>query len=463
MESRFSKTVQDSLRRISTSETEIKNIKNRLDSDETLIENIQTTIDNNSTDFKDAYTNADNTLHDTIKTEFTNADNTLHDTIKSEIQTASNNLKRDMYAEIAGSGQQGEFATIKYNSSAARNELSSVPLINFMNVTTSVDELNAQKLEPVGMTTIFNTWYRFSHWRNEQNISGDTGHDMGGHMEDCPNNWSGWEHQTARNKWSYEVSSNMIKSNRNSPVYAAFIHPQKLQNWYLKTQCWGGGDGDNDGIVICCAYMKDSGGVEHTIDLVRAVMGIGNGIYLDNVQMRFYWSLVYDYNMNTEKELANNTYIQPKAGGWNQQYCCLEAKRTMNKLECWTSQIGDSAYTSTDPNSKIEFILPTTKPSEWSDAMFSNITTMLGGGAQMGVGAHSQNGLFTILDQKYVFTDQKIYDMTNNIVWEYTEKTQVWNNVGKVTDYLTDGFLYFNKKTSKLMYYTNGDMIVLNP
>lgn len=388
----------------------------------------------------------------------------LLNNIPSEIQKAKEDVKNDIYSNSAGSGQSGDFLVAKYNKETQRNEFSSTSLINFINVATTASELNAMKLEPVGMSTIFNSWYRFSHWRNEQNISGDSGHDMGGRMEDCPNNMSGWEHQTARNKWSYDSSTNMIRSNRNSPVYAAFINPYKLQNWYLKTQCFGGGDGDNDAICICCAFMTDSNGREHTIDLVRARSGVGNGIYLDQVQMRFYWSLVYDYNIDTEFELANNlsVWCAPTNQGWGTNYCCLEAKRTMNRLECWTSDVVPEAITVTDPNSKIDYILPETKPSNYSDTMYENLKIMLGSGAQMGVGAHSQNGLFTILDQKYIFEDTKLYDTVNNIIWEYSEKTSTWSNVGRVSDLLTEGYLYFCKKTNKLMYYQNGGMITLS-
>lgn len=383
----------------------------------------------------------------------------LRTTLKNDIDTAAENTKKGLYEEITGTGKEGEYLRLKYSETNGRNEVESTPLITFAKIATSQSSVDALKLEPVGMSTVFNTWYRFSHWKGEQNISGNTGHDMGGHMGDCPNNWSGWEHETARNKWSYDPNTKMIKSNRNSPVYGAFVSPRKLSNWYLKLLAYGGGDGDNDGILINLAYMKGEDGVEHTIDLVRAVMGKGNGIYLDNVQMRHQWSIVYDYNMNTEFELATNTYIQPKSGGWGTQYCCFSAQRTKTNFKCYTSQIGGRVET-VDPKSEISWTLPLTKPSNYSDAMYANLKTMMDNPAQMGVGAHSQNGLFTILEQKYIFDDEKIYDFVSNNIWEYDEPSRLWNSVGKCSD-MFDGFVY-SRITEDLYYIDNGKAINVN-
>ena len=305
------------------------------------------------------------------------------------------------------------------------------------------------------MSTIFSEWYRFSHWRSEQNLSGNTGHMM-------PNNtYSGVEHAAARNGWTYDKSSNMIKSNRNSPVYAGFINPLKLKQWYLKVQIYGGGDGDNDGILINVAFMKDSNGVEHTIDLVRARSGVGNGVYLDDKKgMEFYWSLVYDYRQDTQKELANNpnVYCAPISGhGWGTNYACMSCYRNVTNIKCYTSDVVSTPITTVNENSLINYTLPSSKPSDWSDAMWNNMRTMLLNASQMGVGAHSQNGLFTILEQKYIFNDEKIYDMVNDIIWEYSEKTNNWNNVGKCSASLREGQIYYNESTKQTFYYTNGN------
>ena len=67
------------------------------------------------------------------------------------------------------------------------------------------------------------------------------------------------------------------------------------------------------------------------------------------------------------------------------------------------------------------------------------------------------HGLFTILEQRYIFNDEKIYDMINDIIWEYSEKTNNWNNVGKCSATLREGQIYYNESTKQTFYYTNGN------
>ena len=379
-------------------------------------------------------------LNQTIKNEIKKTE----DKLANDVVVASENTKKELYSEITGTGKEGEFLRLHYNEIAGRNEVESTPLITFSKIATTQEQVDALKLEPVGMSTIFNTWYRFSHWWGDENLNDGTSYGS---------------HQDTRNAWSYDPNTKMIKSNRNSPVYSAFISPRKLNTWYLKLLAYGGGDGDNDAVLINVAYMKGSDGHEHTIDLVRAVMGKGNGVYLDPHGMDFYWSLVYDYRLNTQFELANNTYIQPKSGGWGTQYCCFSAQRTKTNIKCYTSDIGVRTETF-DPKSEINWTLPLTKPSNYPDAMYANLKTMMENPAQMGVGAHSQNGLFTILDQKYIFDDEKIYDFTSNSIWEYNESTKLWNSVGRCSDML-DGFVY-SRYSKDLYYINNGAAINLN-
>ena len=366
-------------------------------------------------------------------------------------------LEDTIINNMVGDAKEGHVLSAIFDTTKNQNVVTSYPLIDFCKIVTTLETLNQLKLVPVGMSTIFSEWYRFSHWRSEQNLSGNTGHVM-------PNNtYSGVEHAAARNGWTYDKSSNMIKSNRNSPVYAGFINPLKLKQWYLKVQIYGGGDADNDGILINVAFMKDSNGVEHTIDLVRARSGTGNGVYLDDKKgMEFYWSLVYDYRQDTQKELANNhnVYCAPTnipQYGWGTNYACMSCYRNVTNIKCYTSDVVSTPITTVNENSLINYTLPSSKPSDWSDAMWNNMQTMLLNASQMGVGAHSQNGLFTILEQKYIFNDEKIYDMINDIIWEYSEKTNNWNNVGKCSASLREGQIYYNESTKQTFYYTNGN------
>ena len=47
--------------------------------------------------------------------------------------------------------------------------------------------------------------------------------------------------------------------------------------------------------------------------------------------------------------------------------------------------------------------------------------------------------------------------MVNDIIWEYSEKTNNWNNVGKCSASLREGQIYYNESTKQTFYYTNGN------
>ena len=149
------------------------------------------------------------------------------------IKTTSD-LESTIMNNMVGDAKEGQVLSTIFDTTKNQNVVTSYPLIDFCKIVTTLETLNQLKLVPVGMSTIFSEWYRFSHWRSEQNLSGNTGHVM-------PNNtYSGVEHAAARSGWTYDKSTNMIKSNRNSPVYAGFINPLKLKQWYLKVQIYGG-------------------------------------------------------------------------------------------------------------------------------------------------------------------------------------------------------------------------------
>jgi len=379
--------------------------------------------------------------------------NLEHTQLYDEILSNKSQAIQEIYNEMVGSSKSGEVLRVYYDNVNQRNQAISSELIHDVSLCTTQEEVDSLKASPIGMSEIFTKWYRFSHWRGEQNLSGYSGHNM-------PNNqMSGYEHEATRNAWSYDESTQMIKSNRNSPVYSAFVSDRKLSAYYILVRCDGGGDTDNDGILINLAYMKDSSGVEHTIDLVKARMGAGNAVYLDETGMEYYWSIVYDYRMTTQFELANNTYIQPVSGGWNNNFVYMSAKRLGDKLECYCSQWNSDVI---DERSKIEYQLPLEKPSNYSQVMYDNLKTMLQYPAKMGVGAHSQNGLFTIVDQKYIFDDNKIYDLYNQTIWEYNDHDKEWYDIGSTENFLEEGHLYFNKTLQTFYYYDDNQLMKLN-
>lgn len=365
-----------------------------------------------------------------------------HTLIRSEFANADDSLKSQIYKEITLDGKEGNIVYAKYDTASNANRLTLGSLIEKRNLVLTTEDLDSQKLVPVGMSEIFNQWYRFTHGNNSTRTADQNLNDGSG------------PHNTTRNKWSYDPSTLSIKSNINSAVYSGFISDQKLNNWYLKMRATGD-DQDNDLFSILLGFMTDSKGREHTISAVRTLCVEDHTKYL--------WSIVYDYMQDIEFELVSNkcSQIESLPGGWQNHYAIIEAKRTGTDLKCWTSLISTSKDVESLQDSLLEYALPLTKPSNYSEEMYNNIKAMLLNPSRIGVGCHSQQGNFTILEQKYVFEDSDLYDLVNDVIWKYNESTQTWVDSGKASESLEDGRLYFNTHSKVLFYMDKGIAIPL--
>ena len=377
------------------------------------------------------------TLNNNITTEV----NKTNAKLQNDIEVNNTETKNELYNAIAGNGAEGEFLQIKYNSELDRNEVQTTKLVNFSKIATTQEQVDALKLEPVGMKLIFDKWYRFTHGNNDKRTADQNLNDGSG------------PHNTTRNKWGFVPATSSIRSNINSAVYSCFVSDRKYDNWYLKMRATGD-DKDNDLFSILLGFMTDSNGREHTISAVRTLCVENHTKYL--------WSIVYDYMQDIEFELVSNkcSSIKSLSGGWLNRYAIIEARRTKTNLKCYTSVVSTSKNINSLSDSLIEYTLPLTKPSNYSQAMYDNIKTMLANPSQIGVGCHSQPGNFTILEQKYIFDDEKIYDFASNTIWEYKDSDNKWHSVGNCNS-LLDSFQY-SGTVGDLYYLYNGDAYNLN-
>lgn len=339
-----------------------------------------------------------------------------HSEIISELSTFKDYVSKKFYERFQNV-REGELA-LSINGNVETSQL-----IKKCNVSTDASTLNKLMQNPVGMNTIFNQWYRFSHFTDGQNLTTSA-------------------HVNGRNKWSYNSSTNAIYTNLNSEVYMGFVSPKRYKTYYLKVRL-DGDDDDNDMIGIVLAFITDNQGVEHTLSLVRCKMIESHTHYR--------YALVYDYLLTTEFKLMDKEdYIQDVSGGWKNTFVIIEAKRSNSTIEMCTSQIGNSNL---DQNSKMIYTLPETQPSSYSLEMYQNLKKMLLEPAQIGFSAYSETGHFTVQEQKYVFDDNKIYDFTSGNVYEY--KSNKWNVVGKIDTALKPCLLYSEYNHSLYSYMDN--------
>lgn len=343
-----------------------------------------------------------------------------HTDLNSCTSNVINSIKASWYSDITADSRPSEILQ--------SNNLKIKPnkILKKCKVCVSTDEVNNAKRSPVGMNTIFNQWQRFSHYTDGQNLNTTA-------------------HTQARNKWSYNSSTNAIYTNLNSEVYMGFVSPDKYDYYYLKVRL-DGDDDDNDMIGIVLAFITDNAGVQHTLSLVRCKT--------IEEHTHYRYALVYDYLLTTEYKLDDREDIVPAvSGGWKGTYVIIDAKRSKNEVQIRTSMIGNPNL---DDRTLITYKVPSTQPAEYPLEMYENLKQMLNYPAQIGFSAFSETGHFTIQEQKYVFDDNKIYDFNTDTIFEY--KSNTWQNVGKISTTLEPGLLY-NPDTKKLYKYMEGTIL----
>jgi hypothetical protein len=418
---------------------------NRIGSLEVLTASHSETLDGHETRITDiedlSKTFQDKSNHENDITLLTNRLNQANDKIqelekslaqlRADMLQGDINTRKKLYDELVNFGEQGEYLNVVWNDELQQNGISSKPLIYKMNMSYTDDQLALLKLHPVSMSTVFSEWQRFAHAGRANTEANQI--------------------ENTKKAWSYDKSTGEISSNINSSVFGGFVSPTKHRQYYLKVKLRGN-DTDNDIIGIVCAFYTDDNGVEHTLSVIRAKMIESHTLYR--------YGLVYDYGKTTEKIIAErNDVIKDVTGGWSGNYVIIDALRTGSRLIVKTSNINSDVLL---PASEIDFTLPETKPQDWTDEMYSTINTMLQNPMQVGFGVFSENGRFTVLDQKYIFEDNDIYDILNDQILRYVEKTSSWSVIGKVTDKLEDNILVWSPNINTLFLYSHGGVQVVS-
>lgn len=194
----------------------------------------------------------------------------------------------------------------------------------------SDEGLRLAKNSVISMEEIFNTWYRFSHRKNNYVYPADA------------NEINGWALNA--NKELYTTV--------NSGSYIGFISPTKHINFEFDVQIHST-NGDDDAAALVAAFTTE-GGIEHNISVIRCMGGYPAFVY------RIY----YNYNQSNEILLANldskvvwgdgvhgsNRASTPykQVGGWNRADIAsgvrLKVTRNGDIITFQTSDFGSTTF-----------------------------------------------------------------------------------------------------------------------
>ena len=370
----------------------------------------------------------------------TNTDNisALDTSLKSHVNdTTVHFTKSEMQTELTKDVLPGQLLTLM------DNKISGVDLVTTLNALDNQADLEEQlKTKPVTLEDVFNNWTRFSHYLGNQSASHS-------------------ENNTVRRGWGYNASKNAISMSQNLDPYGGFISEKKYSNYNVAIHgyCYNSGDDDLIGIVVGFLTSSESAdGKEHTLSVIRCGAG-SNGFVTDNsTRNRYTFALVYDLgNYAREiwdgKVLASGTGTTLRGSDWTSTGAMISVIRQGTKIQAQTTQMGNLK----DYVNSISYELGN-KPSNFTDAEWTNVKKMLENPSNFGFAVSSQSSYFELVSTKGIFDNTDIYYFPNDEIYKYSTSQKKWISSNKISDVI-DGMFVFNKQTEKLYYYKNGEVL----
>lgn len=308
---------------------------------------------------------------------------------------------------------------------------------------------------PDSMETIFNSWYIFAHYDKQATSVLDNSNYTSNN--NGQNLWDRYPFNVELRGvgWVFDKSTNMISHIVDGECTTGFIAPiKRYYNYYIKMMLDVGWDDDNLQFVV--GFIKDSNGIEHTLQVVR-----GFGHYDGGVDCKFYWGLIYDMGNSTQHiiiDYSNKPNMFPAwdSHNYDHSYCYMTVTKVSSLLTCRTSGWSlDGSNKDLVSAWDFTYKFPETKPADWSDEMYENMRKMMTETTQIGFGARSGTPRFTILDQSGIFDDTDIYALHQNIQYYFNYYENSWQPRQKVTDNadIVPRIFLYNKFLKQLYFY----------
>lgn len=365
-------------------------------------------------------------------------------------------------ADVFASGMDGQ--VVKVN--ATKQILFPDDNYRKIKVVSTPEELaDEMKRSYISLKDVFNTWHRFTQdtrytpakeyfWKYYMYAApGDdvTYHDAAG--TDYQNNAKDAGYKSA---WTYNDLTKTIQNNGNFATLTGFVSMDKYYEYWINftVKCnqamWSGED--YCGIVI--GWVQDDKGVEHTLSLVRGNNSIiKGGGPMDCVK----FSLIYDMYQRTMQPIIDVTDQIKDAGKFcvnnsSGQVCNLYLAKHNGGIVAKTTNYADK-----DPGDNwvvtLEWNLPASKPSGWTDICWANVSKMLKEPVPMGLWALSYSSNFYIKGQEEIFDDDKIYALHTDEIYEYDAVNSKWVVTGKVHEQLPNRIFLSNPRLNSFYFY----------
>ena len=311
-------------------------------------------------------------------------------------------------------------------------------LVEYVNISTTNEKFEELKKQ-TSLEYIFNNWTKVGYTWNTNNSKIEV------------NNATAI---TEINSWYYDSVTNSIVNPTNSAAYIYLLSPIAKDN-YSVTLDLTTTYGDNDLVMLCVGDVA-VGGVPYNLSFVRNKNATGAAWILKMNVLS--WSVadnvLYSYVLDSSK---NDLVLgfPNQSSGYSQDSIELKFERSGSTIKAWT---GGGGTKTPREDTLISYTLPSSKPSDMPDDIWTALNLILSKPCVYGLGCHSQPMHFKIKEQNnfsindiYNIIDKKLY-MWNGSNWVGTPKElDIPDNTLINNQSINETYYYFNNSLNKLV------------
>lgn len=259
---------------------------------------------------------------------------------------------------------------------------------------------------------------------------------------------------TEINSWYFDPTTNSIVNPVNSTAYIYLLSPIAKDN-YSVTLDLTTTFGDNDLVMLCVGEVVVNG-VPYNLSFLRNKNASGAAWILKMNVLS--WSVADNIPYSYVLDLSKNDFVLSFSNQsviYGADPIELKFERNGNTIKAWT---GGGGIKTPREDTLISYTLPSSKPSNMSNDMWTALNLILGKPCVYGLGCQSQPMHFKIKEQRnfsindiYNAVDKKLYTW-NGANWVGTPKElDIPNNTLISNQYTKETFYYFNNAFNELV------------
>lgn len=335
----------------------------------------------------------------------------------------------------------GDKANKIIDGDTLKSEIESKKLVEYVNISTNNEKFEELKKQ-TSLEYIFKNWTKVGYiWNNNTSkieVNNSTA-------------------IAEINSWYFDPVTNSIVNPVNSTAFIYLLSPIAKDN-YSVTLDLTTTFGDNDLIMLCVGDVVVNG-VPYNLSFLRNKNTSGAAwiLKMNVLSWTVDDNVLYSYVLDSSKNDFVLSFSNQSAS-YSVDPIELKFERNGNIIKAWT---GGGGTKTPREDTLISYTLPSSKPSNMPDDVWTALNLILGKPCVYGLGCESQPMHFKIKEQRN-FSINDIYNAVDKKL--YTWDGSNWVGTSKELD-IPNNTLINNQSTKETFYYFNNTLneLVKNP